>query len=69
MEENRDQPIVPRHPESQPRRYVYRSVEPDTNLSHPLRRSTDTPREFQGIPGQLCTHTQLLKFRVYMKLN
>lgn len=73
MEEHRDQLPDPRpglrRPESQSRRYIYRSAEPDTTLTHPLRRSTDMPRAFQGIPGQLCPHTQLLKFRVYMKLN
>ena len=69
MEENPEQPLDRRHPEPQPRRYVYRSAEPDTDLSHPLRRSTDFPRPFQGIPGQPCPHTQILKFRVYMKVN
>jgi hypothetical protein len=69
MEENRNLPLDPHPSESQPRRYVYRSVEPDSNLSHPLRRSTDTPRQFQAPAGQLCSRTQLLKFRVYLKLN
>jgi hypothetical protein len=68
MEENRD-PLDRRQPKLQPRRYVYRSAEPDTTLSHPLRRSTDMPRQFQRIPGQPCLRTQVLKFRVYMKLN
>jgi hypothetical protein len=68
MEDNFNLPD-PRHPESQPRRYVYRSVEPDTNLAHPLRRSTDTPHAFQSIPGLPSPRTQLLKFRVYLKLN
>jgi hypothetical protein len=34
-----------------------------------MRRSTDTPRAFQAIPGQLCPGPVLLKFRVYLKLN
>jgi hypothetical protein len=69
MEENRDLPLDPRHPESRPRRFIYRSVEPDAQLPHPMRRSTDTPQAFQGIPGQLCPKPLLLKFRVYLKLN
>jgi len=68
MEENFNLPD-PRRPESQPRRFVYRSVELDTNLTHPLRRSTDIPHAFQPIPGQTNSRTQLLKFRVYLKLN
>jgi hypothetical protein len=66
MEEN---PRDPQHPPPRPRRFVYRSAEPDVSLSHPLRRSTDTPQAFQGIPGQLCPNPVLLKFRVYLKLN
>jgi hypothetical protein len=65
MEENPGPPLPP----PRPRRYVYRSVEPDSQLSHPLRRSTDTPRPFQAIPGQLCPRPLLLRFRVYLKLN
>jgi hypothetical protein len=66
MEDNPDQPRDPRYP---PRRFVYRTAEPDASLTHPLRRSTDTPRSFQAIPGQLCPRPLLLRFRVYLKLN
>jgi hypothetical protein len=69
MEENRDQPLVPQHRQTEPRRFVYRSVDPDPDCSHPLRRSTDMPRPFQGAAGQLCPRTQFLKMRVYLKLN
>jgi hypothetical protein len=65
MEENHP----PQPPSAaQPRRFVYRSVEPETH-SHPLRRSTDIPRKFQGVAGQLLAGPQLLKMRVYLKLN
>ncbi len=64
-----DSPNQPGDPPLPPRRFVYRSVEPDAQLTHPLRRSTDTPRPFQEIPGQLCPGPLLLKFRVYLKLN
>jgi hypothetical protein len=69
MEENPNPPRDPLLPASRPRRFVYRSIEPDSQLSHPLRRSTDTPHPFQGIPGQLCPRPLLLRFRVYLKLN
>jgi hypothetical protein len=69
MEDNPNQPLDRRDPPSLPRRFVYRSAEPDSTLTHPLRRSTDAPRPFQGIPGQLCPKPVLLKFRVYLKLN
>jgi hypothetical protein len=74
MDENPNPPLDPRHlPNSRhpptPRRFVYRSAEPDTNLAHPLRRATDFPRHFQAIPGRLCPNPLLLKFRVYLKLN
>jgi hypothetical protein len=68
MDDNLNLPD-PSRPESQPRRFVYRSVEPDPNPSHPMRRSTDTPHPFQPIPGQINPRIQLLKFRVYLKLN
>ena len=66
MEGNRDQPFDPPLP---PRRFVYRSADPDTNLAHPLRRATDTPLPSHGIPGQLYPKTQLLRFRIYLKMN
>jgi hypothetical protein len=69
MEEKHDQPSDPPNPQSLPRRFVYRSAEPDMQFSHPFRRSTDTPLPFQGIPGELCPNPLLLKFRVYLKLN
>jgi hypothetical protein len=67
MEDNPQRP--PDQPQSPPRRFVYRAAEPDAGLSHPLRRATDTPHPFQGIPGQLCPNPLLLKFRVYLKVN
>jgi hypothetical protein len=78
MEDNRTQPLDsndssaptdPANPPSHPRRFIYRSIQPDPQPSHPLRRSTDTPRAFQGIAGKLCSHPVMLKFRVYLKLN
>jgi hypothetical protein len=74
MDDNRDHPLDlpnsdPPNPQSPHRRFVYRAVEPNPNLSHPLRRATDIPRPFQGIPAQLCPNPLLLKFRVYLKLN
>ena len=71
MEENPDPPPNPqKSPDPQnPRRFIYRSAEPDTDLSHPLRRETDHPRPFQGIAGRLSPKPLLLKFRVYLKLN
>lgn len=67
MDDNLNLPNPARR-ESQPRRFVYRSVEPDSNPSHPMRRATDTPHPFQAIPGH-NNRIQLLKFRVYLKLN
>jgi hypothetical protein len=69
MQENRNESLDPRPPQSQPRRFVYRSVEPDAPDAHPMRRSTDTPRPFRGIAGEICPQPVLLKFRVYLKLN
>jgi hypothetical protein len=69
MEDNHVQPFDLRHQDHQPRRFVYRAAQPDADHSHPMRRSTDTPRAFQAIPGQLCPGPVLLKFRVYLKLN
>jgi hypothetical protein len=67
MEEDRDQPFIPR--QSELRRFIYRSVQPDNDGSHPLRRSTDMPRPFQAAAGQLCPRTQVVKMRVYLRLN
>jgi hypothetical protein len=69
MDDNPNLPLEPRHPPTPPRRFGYRAVEQDTNLAHPLRRATDTPRSFQAVPGQARTNPLLLKFRVYLKLN
>jgi hypothetical protein len=69
MEENDFQPTDSHCPEPPSRRYIYRSVEPETGCSHPLRRSTDIPRQFQGTAGQICPRPLMLKFRVYLKLN
>jgi hypothetical protein len=69
MEENFPSSLDPRQSEPQPRKYVYRSVEPETDCFHPLRRATDTPREFRGTAGQICPKPIMLKMRVYLKLN
>jgi hypothetical protein len=69
MEDNSSQFIDGSRTEPQPRRYVYRSVEPDTDCSHPLRRCTDTPRQFRGVAGELCPKPMMIKMRVYLKLN
>ena len=68
MDENYAQPDSR---DSQPRirRFVYRSIEPDTQRAHPMRRSTDVPREFQGLAGELSRPPILLKMGVYLKLN
>lgn len=64
MEDNQAQ-----QPIAQTRPFAYRSVEPEAQSSHPMRRSTDTPRAFQGIAGQICPRPMVLKMRVYLKLN
>ena len=69
MDDNRDRRLNPPNSQSPHRRFVYRAVEPDCQQSHPLRRATDTPHQFQAIPGQICPSSLLLKFRVYLKLN
>jgi hypothetical protein len=69
MEENYSQPIEPRPQQSKPRKYIYRSVEPEMDCTHPLRRSTDTPREFRGVAGEVCPKPLMVKMRVYLKLN
>jgi hypothetical protein len=66
MENNRDRSPDPPSP---PRRFIYRSANPDANLGHPLRRATDVPEPFRAIPGEICPNTQLLRFRVYLKVN
>ncbi len=68
MDDNRDSRLDPPNPQSPHRRFVYRTVEPDVQESHPLRRATDTPRQFQAIP-ELCPNPLLLKFRASLKLN
>ena len=69
MDDNRDRCLDPPSPQSPHRRFVYRDVEPEAQGAHPLRRATDTPQQFQAIPGALCPNPLLLKFRVYLKLN
>jgi hypothetical protein len=69
MEDNSSQFVDGSHSEPQPRRYVYRSVEPDTDCSHPLRRCTDTPSQFRGVAGEICPKPMMIKMRVYLKLN
>jgi hypothetical protein len=52
-----------------PRRFIYRRAEPDAVPAHPLRRSADAPRPFQAAPGQHRPQLQVMKFRLYLKLN
>lgn len=51
------------------RRFVYRAVQAQPDEAHPMRRSTDTPRRFQGAAGEICPKPVMLKMRVYMKVN
>jgi hypothetical protein len=74
MDDNREHHFNPQNPDPQksqspPRRFVYRSVEREAQGVHPLRRSTDTPHQFQAIAAQLCPNPLLLQFRVYLKVN
>ncbi len=66
MEDNRDRPT---DPSPQPRRFVYRSADPDASLAHPLRRATDIPGPFRASPGEICPNIQTLQFRVHLKVN
>jgi hypothetical protein len=66
MEDSRD---PPQDPQTLPRRFVYRAAEPDSSIAHPLRRATDTPHPFRSLAGQPNPKAQLLRFRVYLKLN
>ncbi len=68
MQEDRRQPPELRCP-SELRRYVYRSVQPHTGESHPLRRSTDRPRRYQEAPTPFYSEPQMLHFRIYLKVN
>lgn len=69
MEDNRPQLPDPGHSAPRPRKYVYRSVEPESGSLHPMRRSTDIPHPFQATGGQICPGPMLFKFRVYLKIN
>ncbi len=69
MEDDQKQQPASQNPAHQPRRFAYRSVEPEAMSSHPMRRSTDTPRAFQGMPGQVCPRLRVVKMRIYLKLN
>jgi hypothetical protein len=69
MEVNHSQAFDSCYSEHPPRKYIYRSVEPVTDCSHPLRRSTDIPHEFRRIAGQTCARPLLLRFLVYLKRN
>jgi hypothetical protein len=69
MDDNQEHQFNLPAPPSSPRKFVYRSAEPDSYGSHPLRRANDTPRAFRGFAGELSPNTTLLKFRVYMKIN
>jgi hypothetical protein len=66
MENLQPDPAVP---QPEPRRFIYRAVGPEASPTHPMRRSTDTPRLFQGVAGELCPGVQMVKMRVYLKLN
>jgi hypothetical protein len=71
MEKRKPEPTAtePAAGPREPRRFVYRAVEPETAETHPGRRRTDTPRAFQGVAGELSPRVELLKMRVYLKLN
>ena len=70
MEDNFAQPPNPEPRRSQPRRFVYRSTQPDANQSHPMRRCTDIPRPFLlGNTASLRPRPMLLKMCVYLKVN
>jgi hypothetical protein len=58
---------------SGPRRFTYRSAEPDAalphGLAHPLRRSSDHRPAFRPVQSQSCPQLSVLSFRVYLKVN
>jgi hypothetical protein len=56
-------------PAAQSRRFIYRSIQPEGASNHPARRSTDTPRPFFGVAGELCPGLMLVQMRVYLKVN
>jgi hypothetical protein len=68
-DQDRDQQLDSQRIQPEPRRFIYRAVEPEATQSHPQRRSTDIPRAFQGVAGEICPKTQYVKMRVYLKLN
>jgi hypothetical protein len=67
-DQTQDSEPNPEQPEST-RRFIYRSVEPETQNDRPMRRSTDTPRAFRGIAGQIVPRRMLVKMRIYLKVN
>jgi hypothetical protein len=64
MEQNRLQPHDP-----EPRRFTYRSAQPDTQFSHPLRRRTDTLTPFHAGAGHICPEPLEFRMYVYVRLN
>lgn len=46
----------------QPRRFIYRSAQPDTQLSHPARRRTDIPHALNA--EAICNAPQPLLLRM-----
>lgn len=66
MEESHGQ-LQRQHPS--PRRFVYRTANPDAQKSHPLRRSTDSHYVYRGMASELCPYPMLIEWRVYMKLD
>ena len=45
---------------AQPRRFIYRSIHPEVNGSHPMRRSTDVPQLNRTSAGNLFLKVALI---------
>ena len=69
MERNPDRQLALPASPSQPRPFIYRSVNQEDALPHSRRRSTDHPRAPHPLLAEPCTHGILLQFRVYLMLN
>jgi hypothetical protein len=69
MDNQQDAPHQLPAPPARPRRFIYRSAQPDSAYGHPMRRATDIPQPFRGVAGEVSPSALLLKFRVYMRLN
>jgi hypothetical protein len=69
MQDNFAQTPNPDSRGSQPRRFVYRSTQPDAHDAHPMRRCTDIPCPYQANTAPLYPRPLLLKMCVYLKAN